>query len=729
MENQLLTWEVGHSRTAAEEPSQFYPATVPGAVQLDMMAALRLPDYRYGDHVRQYRWMEDCYWLYRTRTCIEEVPGHIPHLVLESVEYAYTVRIDGREVGRGEGLYTPFELDLSSYAGREIRLEVLIAPSPRRPELEVQDSRQASASCKPPFSYGWDWCPRLVSLGLCGPAYIDYRPAARIAGWDIAYTLDADLQHAQLQIGCRPTMDGTVIFTLYRGSTPVYVQQEAVRGGASVFFGGVFAHPDLWWPAGQGDQALYRAELTLRSPGQPDDTHTRPIGFRRVRLVMNEGAWDRVQSFPQTRSTPPITIEINGRRIFAKGSNWVPPAIFPSEITREVVEPPLALARDAHMNLLRLWGGGYVNPPVFYDLCDAYGILVWQEFPLACNAYPDDPDYLRVLDQESRSILDRLQGHPCLAIWCGGNELFNTWSRMTDQSLALRLLNRNCLERDPYTPFLPTSPLYGMGHGHYEPMDRDGREAVTLFYEAQLNAYTEFGCAAPSPWAYLQTFLPEDELLNPAPGGSWELHHAFHAWATEDTWFSPQQIERFMGKAEDLPDLVEKGGELQALMYRQLFEEARMQWPACSFALNWCFNEPWPTAAGNSLLNYPARPKPCYAAVREALKPRKLSLRLPRLRWKPGETVEARVYLLNDSPEAVEAGGTVTVWRLFPDASRTKLAAWEFPGGPALRHVEGPAFTFPLEAEARGRVHLLLTCDAHPDWESQYTLLCVTADG
>ena len=135
-------------------------------------------------------------------------------------------------------------------------------------------------------------------------------------------------------------------------------------------------------------------------------------------------------------------------------------------MTEEVYLEQLRLVKEAHMNMLRVWGGGYINREAFYTLCDQLGILVWQEFPLACANYPDDEDYLSVLEQESVSILKRLRRHPCLALWSGGNELFNEWSGMTNQSLALRLLEKNCYDLDRHTPFIATSPLYGMGHGH-----------------------------------------------------------------------------------------------------------------------------------------------------------------------------------------------------------------------------------------------------------------------
>jgi beta-mannosidase len=281
------------------------------------------------------------------------------------------------------------------------------------------------------------------------------------------------------------------------------------------------------------------------------------------------------------------------------------------------------------MNLLRMWGGAPVQKEAFFEMCDEMGLMVWQEFPLACNAYPDDTHYLRVLDSESRAIIQRLRSHPSVVFWCGGNELFNSWSGMTDQALPLRLLNKNCYELDAQRPYLPTSPVMGMGHGHYVFYDTDNDiEAWACFQNAQCTAYTEFGCPGPSPVEVLKTFIPESELFPPRVGTSWESHHAFGVWM-ENSWLFPEVIERYFGASDSLEAMVAKGELLQCEGYKGLFEEARRQKPRSSMALNWCYNEAWPCAANNSLLCWPATPKPALYAVGAACRPTMASARIP----------------------------------------------------------------------------------------------------
>jgi len=294
---------------------------------------------------------------------------------------------------------------------------------------------------------------------------------------------------------------------------------------------------------------------------------------------MNEGAWSEPKGFPKTRSAAPAQIELNGRRIFAKGSNWVCPELFPGTVGEERCKELIDIAVATNFNILRSWGGGIVNKDCFFEYCDRRGILVWQEFPLACNCYPDDPHYLATLEQEATAIIRRLRRHPSLAIWCGGNELFNNWSGMTDQSLALRLLNALCYRLSPEIPFNATSPLNGMAHGNYL-FYWEGRDIFQLINDSHFTAYTEFGVPGISPREVLEKIIPPEELFPPRPGTAWEEHHAFGAWdGSPATWLGEPTIERYFGRAQTLDQLIERSSLMQGEGYKAVFEEARRQKP------------------------------------------------------------------------------------------------------------------------------------------------------
>lgn len=415
------------------------------------------------------------------------------------------------------------------------------------------------------------------------------------------------------------------------------------------------ANPELWWCQGHGDQVLYTFQAeAVDASGAVTDCVTKRSGFRRVKLVENE-KYKIPETFPKTQEYVPITIELNGRRIFAKGSNFVPPEIFPGIIDEDTYYPLVKKATECHMNLFRIWGGGGPQKDSFYSLCDEMGIMVWQEFPLACNDYPDDPHYLQILDQESTSIIRALRTHPSIVMWCGGNELFNDWSCMTNQRAALRLLNKKCYELDPLTPFIATSPLYGMGHGHYVFRNVDGSEVIEDYITTKATAYTEFGCPGPAPVDYIKKMMTPEEYADMSCRGSWKSHHAFSAWIYEDTWLRIGDIKYYYGTKQTQEEILEHGAELQAQYYKHVFEEARRQWPYCSMVANWCYNEPWPCAANNSLLSWPAIEKKAYYAVKESLRDECFSLRVHKLGVQKGELIPIDFYVLNHGMSVIPA--------------------------------------------------------------------------
>ena len=496
-----LQWSVGHSTSPDTAPQECVPATVPGAVQLDWSRTKRWGPHYYAENFRDYAWMEDVYWIYSAPIPPDMLAPHQRlFFVCKGVDYRFKVRCNGVELHDQEGMFTPFEIDLTGRVKEGDELEVVIFPAPKSCVTPV-DRNQANQSCKPAVSYEWDFHPRLIPLGIWDETFLELRPAQYIQSAELRYALNADFTSAELTIEIEVSAAGNRVHWQLFDRNGGTVAAQSAPAAAQVRIASILKNPELWWPNGQGFPALYTSRVELRgADGAVLGRHEARVGFRSVRLVMNPGSWDEPlgSEFPKGPSNPPITMEVNGRPIFCKGSNWVFPDIFPGKVTADDYRALLDLVKGANMNMLRLWGGAAINKESFYKLCDERGIMIWQEFPLACNRYEGTPHYLKVLDQESQSIIKRLRKHTCLVLWCGGNELFNNWSLMTNQDLALRLLNRNCYDLDPERPFLPTSPIMGMGHGHYLFRDPQGREVFQLFARSRCSAYTEFGCPSPA---------------------------------------------------------------------------------------------------------------------------------------------------------------------------------------------------------------------------------------
>lgn len=619
-------------------------------------------------------------------------------------------------------MFTPVNLNLTNHLQEKNELLVKIYPAPKLPGFDMNRS-QAAQSVKPAVSYGWDWHPRLVPLGIWDETFLEIRNESYIEDFFTNYKLNEDFTNVEITVFTKgENLEGKKFDWSLAAPDGKTVSVKSGKITSEKLLSVVFENPQLWWPHDHGKQPLYVSEIKITDDnGNVLDSKKQTVGFRRVRLVMNEGLWQEDIPFPKTRNKPPITIEINGRRIFSKGTNWVNPEIFPGNITRERYDELLDLALEANFNMLRVWGGGIVNKEAFYEGCNEKGILVWTEFPLACNNYEDSPEYLKVLEQESESIIKRIRKHPSNAMWSGGNELFNNWSGMTDQSLALRMLNSQCFNLDPLTPFIPTSPIYGMGHGHYIFRDFDGEtEVYQWMAEAKSTAYTEFGMPGPSPVEILKTIIPEEEMFPPKPGTSWESHHAFKAWVG-DTWLMKEFLTEYFGEPETLEELVETGQWIQSEGYKCIYEEARRQKPWCSMALNWCYNEPWPTAANNSLVNYPAKPKPAFYAVANSCRPVLVSARIPKFRWKTGEAFSIGIFILNDKYE--ETGSAKVNIFLKSGNDKKEIGSWEFASAPPNINVEGPVFKTIVPDFQPGKMTLVLEVEGKPKWSSEYELL------
>lgn len=718
MELKALNWQVGYTKEATAAPEEFYSAQVPGAVQADYARAKKLEPVVFGNNFKEYAWMEDLYWLYEAELEFALAADQAATLVFKGIDYRYRISVDEKVLFEGEGMFTPIELDVSEYAGEKHKVQVLLYPVPKDLTGNVGTRDEARRSCKPAACYGWDWHPRLISSGIWEEAGLLIRHKKHIEKLDVSYELTADLTGCRVDVNTRVSESCTVV-------TRLLDEDQVVAEGTGTVLSLAVENPKLWYPVGYGQQHLYTLEAIVMEGDRVLDKVKRSLGLRRVKMVMNTGSWTEPRKFPKSRSDAPATLEVNGCRIFAKGSNWVNMDLYPGESNGEKYEKLLRLVKDANMNILRIWGGGYVNKEDFFALCDRLGIMVWQEFPLACNEYPDDDEYLQVLEQEATSIVRRLRSHPSLVMWCGGNELFNNWSKMTDQHHALRLLDKVCYTEDRFTPFLMTSPLNGMAHGSYYAYDsRENKENITVFTEASNTAYTEFGCGGASDPEYIKKYMNPQEYGQCGPDSEvWVSHFAFKAAHFPDTWLRTTEAERYFGGYTDVDDLLHKSQFLQAMCYQGFFEEMRKQWPRCSMALNWCFNEPWPCFANASLVCWPAIPKPSYYAVQAALRPRLASLRTNRHLWYCGEEFNTQVWVLNDSIETLEPL-TVEIRYQLDDKEPVFWGALQVQPLDARKNIKCGTVSFDLAVTEACKFKVMLSVKDHPEMDSEYTYLC-----
>lgn len=725
-----LNWQIGYHKTESGQPIEWYPSTVPGAVQLDVMKAENYKQpWWYADNVLQFDWMEDVWFTYKTHFGKPKILNN-ERLFFSSkgIDYHFKIYLNEEQILEQEGMFTYVNIDLTEYLKDENELKIVLFPIPKlgfkfedNPGLYRSNARE---SVKPAVSYGWDWHPRLVTRGIWDETSLVIKKESHIADISVEYTLNKDLTNAKvlLRIDGAQLRGNSFKWIMKNPQGKIILEKQEKLSTDQQTFECELSDIQLWWPIGYGIPNLYQNEFILLDINNKIlEKRTGKTGFRKVKMIMNEGAWRAEEDFPKSRAVAPACIEINQRRIFAKGTNWVHPEVFPGTITAERYREQIELAKDANFNILRIWGGGIVNKESFFDICDELGMLVWQEFPLACNNYTDDIKYLKVLEQEARSIINRVKKHASLVLWSGGNELFNSWSGMTEQSLALRLLNSLCYQLDPQTPFIYTSPIYGIGHGHYIFYDSlTDKEVFQWMSEAKKTAYTEYGVPGTANLEVLKRFIPEKDLFPPRINTAWELHHAMGVWRA-DSWLELPTLKKYFGEIGSIEELVSYSQLLQCEGLKFIYEEARRQKPFCSMALNWCYQEPWPSAANNSLINWPNDIKPAYYHVANACRPVLASIRIPKFEWKEGEEFSCDLFMLNDTYEPLPKA-KIKVFIQY-DGTEKELLSWDCPGADGFKNVKGPLLQAKIPQMKTNLFSLHVRVEGKPEYNSSYILL------
>ncbi len=610
------------------------PARLPGSVQDDLRRAGLIPDWNVGTNARLCEWVEHRHWEYRTRV---EVPiewqGRRIILQGEGLDYEGFVLVDGVPVDTFHGMHVPHELDLTGHLtpGCAHQLSLVFTEAPHEQGQIGYTSR--SQYLKARYPYGWDWCPRLVPLGVWDTlrlvpmgdvriygclAYATYNTAAGCGS--LAFRLDINtVESATLQArvilcdGDRVLIEEVLpcVYGVGRSETTL-----APLGPIPV---------EPWWPNGMGERKLYRVSLQLETRGgQPVDAWSGCVGFKQVRWLPCEGA---------PANADPWICEVNGRSVFLRGINWTPVRMTYGSVTRDMYAKRLRLYADMGLNVLRVWGGATLERQDFYELCDELGLMVWQEFPLSSsgidNTPPHAPAVLAELGEIASSYIWRRGGHASLLLWSGGNELFvsNGEQKPVDETdPCIAVLAGVSARLAPNVRFVPTSPSgatvwfdpakAGMGlhhdvHGPWEtPKDMGAWRAYWDGHDALL--VSEVGVPSCSSVELLQRYAGEHAPWPPNADNPYWLYRA--PWWI--AWDDLAVLHGFDAAREELTRWVEVTQQLQAEALAYLAASCKQRFPRCGGVIFWMGHDCFPCPSNNSLVDYDGEPKPVVGVLR-----------------------------------------------------------------------------------------------------------------
>ena len=427
MESQSLngSWTVRDSGK-----NRSVPATVPGCIHTDLLAAGQIEDPFYRTQEFDAYWVAETDWEYTRNFKVSE--SFLAHekvfLVCHGLDTLATIRVNDKEVGRTDNMFRTYEFDVSKILKRgknsiRVCFESAVLFTERQNternlpawNLDIMVGHPGYIR-KEQCCFGWDWGIRTPSCGIWRDINLVAHSGARLSDIRVSQEHESRKKvnltvRIETEIFGASDVQSTVCVS--RASTVVAEKTLALPTGTGVATL-VLSSPELWWPNTMGEQALYDVVVMLCDrAGNELDSWTRKIGFRTLRLERRADQWGESFRFV-----------VNGIPFFAKGANWIPADVFNNRVTPDRYRDLIESAASANMNMLRVWGGGIYEEEVFYDLCDEYGVCVWQDFMFSCSTYPTfDAGFLASVEQEAKDNIRRLRSHPSLALWCGNHEL------------------------------------------------------------------------------------------------------------------------------------------------------------------------------------------------------------------------------------------------------------------------------------------------------------------
>lgn len=609
-------------------PSQGVSAAVPGTIHTDLLENNMIPDPFFGENELHLQWISKIAWIYEKKIIFSEEADENIHwnLILEGVDTAAEIFLNGIFIGKVENMFLRYNFPLLENLHKGDNLLSIKFTPPLDYAVENKQSIDQFPSARHPdrvfirksqYSFGWDWGPSFPTMGIWKPIYIKAEKQGEI---DSIYfeTIAIKDDAADLLVKTHFHLNGPEKFELNMHiSNPEqeYSIKSPVAGSGEVKTEFSISSPKLWWPHGHGAPHLYDLHVQLLdSKGEIVDELMRKVGIRTVKLDLKD---KRKNTF---------RFRINDKPVYLKGANWIPGDAFLPRFGDEKYKKLISMARQADMNVLRVWGGGIYENDVFYEECDKNGIMVWQDFMFACAAYPDDDDFYHIVEKELNQNVSRLQHHPSVVIWCGNNENEWIWYRdtfrpqkeMPGYRLYHQLFPQLMKSLDPSRPYWPGTP-FGSEKDPNDP--RSGNRHAweiwsfwidyTKVTEDKSLFVTEFGFQGPANYHTFGRSMLAEDFHPQSP--VFEFHNK------QDE--GPDRLYRFLSAhlpvKEDMPSFIYLAQLNQAFAMQTTLEYWRNRFPKTNGSIIWQLNDCWPVTSW-SLIDSDLLPKLAYFAVKRA---------------------------------------------------------------------------------------------------------------
>lgn len=632
------------------DSNEWMSARVPGTVHQDLLDHGRLPDPFYGMNEQKVQWVEKEDWLYRTVFTVtaDQLKSDAAWLTFEGLDTYADVYLNGSLLLKADNMFVGHKLavkDVLREGENRLMIRFRSPVEETAPQWDTDgfnypadndhsEKRMSVYTRKAPYSYGWDWGIRLATSGIWRPVKLTFCNGAAIDDFFVRQqevTEQVAKVDNQLEINnvtTTPKEAQVKVVYAYGEQADTLTRTVVLQPGKnSLSMPAWIEKPHLWMPNGWGDPVLYTFTATVSVDGKEVASREEAIGLRSIRVVMEDD-----------KDGKSFYFEVNGKPMFAKGSNYIPGDALLPNMTGERYARLFEDIRAANMNMVRVWGGGIYEDDRFYEEADRNGILVWQDFIFACTTYPHDPTFLKRVSEEAVYNMRRLRNHASLAMWCGNNEIYEgmrywgwkdkyspvVWKEMTEgyDVLFRQLLPELVAANDPGRFYMHGSP-YEANWGRPESWKiADSHNWGTWYGQKPFESLdteiprfmSEYGFQAFPEMKTIRMFAsPEDyELESPVMNA--------HQKASIGNFLIKKTMALYYKVPEKFEDLIYAGLILQGQGMRHGIEAHRRHRPYCMGSLPWQLNDSWPVVSWSSI-DYYGNWKAMHYQIRRAFAP------------------------------------------------------------------------------------------------------------
>src|ERR1700723_795810 len=622
---------------------EWHPAQVPGVVQTDLLNSKLIPDPFDRDNEFHLQWIGLADWEYQTTFHLDAAAIAHDHLdlVFDGLDTFADVYVNDQLVLHADNMFRRWRIPaktLLKSGPNTLRIvfhsavEKMIPYAKSLPYIlpsisthnygNEENIATAPYTRKAPYNYGWDWGPRYMTEGIWQPVRLETWDAMRIENFHIhQQRITADLANvtAEFEIDAARTTTATLTLThdeLSGPQTSDGTQTLQLNAGINhISFPLRIAAPKLWYPVGYGAQNRYHFSASIHI-GRDTLAHAETkTGLRSVELRRVPDQWGKSFEFV-----------VNGISVFAKGADVIPFDSFPNRVTPEIHRNILQAARDAHMNMVREWGGGYYESDDFYDICDELGIMVWQEFIFGGDMVPGGADFQENVKQEAIEQVERLRDHPSIVLWCGNNEIETGWVHWDDRKIFKEAVSPADREKvwtdyvvlfhsvlagvvaryaDP-VPYWASSPSANFEDPPDSQTNGDMHYWQVWHALAPIEMYTQQFPRFMSEYGF-QSFPEMRTIRTFAQPGDTDIHSATMQDHQKNHGGNERILSymlRWYPEPKDFPSFVYLSQVLQAEAIKVGAEHLRRQMPNTMGSLYWQLNDCWPVASWASIDYY-----------------------------------------------------------------------------------------------------------------------------